>query len=431
MANVKSNCGFYDADKAAAVKQGLINAGLTEPALSMAFAQSAFETSGWTAPKMKDDLNVGGMLYNPAEAKYGAFPSQTGHFNTDSGKGTAAFNNINDSTNCYVKFFLSSNRGKSGRPIDATDVNTYVSRLQANYYFGNGSASQYYAGIQKWQKCLGGVAPGGDPSIVNNAANVATNNSNSETVKKNMKITMDEIQSNVQYLSSDNVDVSWGSRSNPKETSDWIGLRQFLMYLSMTYEPQALLPFVELIPKFFIDESQTAELWKKSISSTQNNTNPTDLSSIKKNEEFRFLNLKSKFNALQSNKGIDLFVTDPFKDVQNFKDDRNFGYRIYGSVVLNPEIKNEETSLAGGIGFKSVEISQGAQVNEGLTFITIKILDVQGNKFLDVASPWSFLLNTVNQCDFYFRYGWQIRIPKYDEKNNDKTSTEWKFPVWL
>lgn len=249
-----------------------------------------------------------------------------------------------------------------------------------------------------------------------------------------LRLNLEAIENNVEMLEADNVYVSWGSRQTAFEVSDWIGFKQYLMYLSMTYCPQSLVPFVELVPKFLLSEPT-------SDSSTEGEFEYT-LSPVQRE---KFLKTKQRMEELSSNGGIDLLTLDPFKDINGFDNSdtktniinpngasgRNMGYRIYGITVLNPGIINEETSKAGSIGFKSLEISAGAAVQQGMSLITIELLDVQGNKFLDVTSPWSFLLNAAQiNGDFYFRYGWQLRIPKPDKDKNSTGYKFWNHPGW-
>lgn len=263
-------------------------------------------------------------------------------------------------------------------------------------------------------------------------------NKDEQELNNELKINLEAVENNVDVLEADNVDVSWGSRSNSQEQSDWIGLRQYLLYLSTTYIPQSIVPFVELIPKFFLDEPTSAN-------GQQGGFN-FELSGQQKE---KFLKTKKRLDDLNKNGGIDMLTLDPFQDINKFNDDgsslkstdspstplgRNFGYRIFGTVVLNPGIMGEETSKAGAIGFKSMEISSGAAIQQGVTLVTMQLLDVQGNKFLDITSPWSFLLNATQiNGDFFFRYGWQLTIPKYNNKETDRGSLGYKFwnhPGW-
>lgn len=447
-------CESFKKDKAAQqraanVKQALINQGLQEPQLSWAMASAAHESNGFNSAVSKDDNNYSGI-------KWANYSYLNGYPKGRSAPGNIAADGTRDSGN-YVHFpttddwarvyvgnigkgvYLNSNRGGQGKPLQATSMDEYVRRLKANGYFQD-PASVYLKGMTNWNDCLGGVKPSGTPpTVTNNAAQDNQTKSNLQNLSNNFTSMLNAINSNVDALSQDEVNVGWGSRSGGDENSDWIGLRQYLMYLAMTYKPQSLVPFIELIPKFMMDESQNVGTWAKGVLG-QDNAASTDFSSISQKEATQFLKMKSKFNKSQAAGGVDLLTLDPFQEGNSFSQsgegsNRNFGYKLFGAVVLNPGIKGEETSKAGAIGFKSLEISQGAQSNQGLTMITIKILDVQGNKFLDVSSPWSFLLNASQvNGDFYLRYGWQIQIPKMQEaKDGDQLSSAYKFwnhPGW-
>lgn len=275
------------------------------------------------------------------------------------------------------------------------------------------------------------------------------------------------IQNNVAMQEVGQTEATWGKRQTTKEQSDWIGLRQYLLYLATTFETESVVPFVELIPIFMMDNPTSGSQVQPGLATkmfgvntpqpllTQLQQNSAQQAAISNDPkgviaavQAQFKASIAKFNSLQlSTGGIDLVTTDPFQEMLNKSVanstqssyaagvTRNLGYKLYGSLVLSPGIEgSDQISKAGGIGFDSFEIQQGAAVMQGMTTITIKILDVQGNKLLDPASPWSFILNSSQiEGDFYFRYGWQINVPKYDNKNSNKTSTAYKFwnhPGW-
>lgn len=338
--------------------------------------------------------------------------------------------------------------------IVSGDITTAISKLNNPLWPSLPGGSQQQQNLNSALSFYvnnGGTLNSTDTNTMNSGISygTATNSiidSNLTDQQKQFKINLQAIENSVTTLEINNSDYSWGARQNTTDFSDWIGLRQFLMYLATTYEPQSMIPFVELIPKFFMDESQN---YSQQQAQGDNLTNQQyQISDVQKN---KFLKTKNLFNALNNMQGgIDLLTIDPFQDINAFNNKnttvgttnagtntpniRNFGYRIFGNVVLNPGIQGDETSKAGPIGFKSMEISSGANFLQGLTLVTIKLLDVQGNKFLDITSPWSFLLNASQiNGDFYFRYGWQIRIPEFDKNNKDKTSTSYKFwnhPGW-
>lgn len=431
--------------RASQVKQSLINQGIQEPQLSMAMAQAAHESDYFNSGLAKDDNNYSGITWRKSITSYG--PS-TSHKIPGGEPGTGIPYGHFDNTDQWAAAFkknLAKDRGH-GSPLASDNITDWATKLGgirdangkaiSNAYY-TAPIGQYITAMISAKNCIGGVVANGNAAPVNTAATVENQNFLKENEQTDFKSNLDAIEANVDGLTADNVNVSWGARQNSTETSDWIGLRQYLMYLSMTYEPQSLVPFIELIPKFFIDGSESAGLWSKIVLNKQLD-NGTDMGLVSQKEALNFLKMKDKFNNLQgqgNNQGIDLLTTDPFQEGVAFgKASRNLGYRVFGAVVLNPEIKGNESSKAGAIGFKSLEISQGAQVQQGLTLITIKILDVQGNKFLDVTSPWSFLLNAFQiNGDFYFRYGWQIKVPKYDTNEKNKATQSWKFwnhPGW-
>lgn len=298
-------------------------------------------------------------------------------------------------------------------------------------------------------------------SDVGNSDGTVADAAEQALLRKQLQINLNAIQNNVDMLQVQDTQVNWGARQSKAEQSDWIGLKQYILYLCTVYTPESIVPFVELIPRFLLDEP------KESKQNKEEATDPSLQALIDQKRRFekttqQFLDLQ-KGNLGYGDKnnvtGIDLLTIDPFRELltsgnesvdhawkrlagtgkdgtsgQTSMQRRNLGYRLFGNVVLSPDVMGDEMSKAGGIGFKSFEIQKGATVMQGVTNINIKIVDVQGNKFFDTASPWSFILNSSQiYGDFYFRYGWQLRIPDYNPKNGDKSSTEFKFwnhPGW-
>jgi len=255
-----------------------------------------------------------------------------------------------------------------------------------------------------------------------------------------------QINQNIENIEQDdNVPgVIWGQRNNVLEAFDWIGLKQYLLYLCSTYYPESLVPFIELIPKFFTDtpfsvtDNASSDATNESV---QNNSfsNPIGL-------DKRFTENALRQNAQTQNGGIDLLTIDPFQETtdqlnhlndagKEFYNKRGFGYKLFGMISLSPSVQGTETSKAGTVGFTSIEIEGGSQVNNNMSLITIEMLDVQGNKFLDINSPWSFILNSRPHevsSDFYFRYGWQVRIPNTEPTDTSDIQGKkfWNHPGW-
>lgn len=293
------------------------------------------------------------------------------------------------------------------------------------------------------------------------------NNKASSTNNDTPNLDFQAIQNNIDNTEFANTSVSWGSRTRPDEQSDFIGLKQFLLYLTTRYYPQNLVPFVELIPIYSINTTQSNSSTSKNINSPQAKTNPGgfatnnqvpgfDLSSAQNNnlnqgnndptllEQNRFNKTASKLNDLSSSGGTDIFNIDPFFEATssfNVPNDegkqiiknRGYGYKIFGAIDVTPSIEGGTTSKAGGIGLRGIEIEAGSQVQHGLSLITMKFLDVQGNKFLDINSPWSFILNSRPGgvgADFYFRFGWQVRVPDPKTKDDIQAKRYWNHPGW-
>jgi len=337
-----------------------------------------------------------------------------------------------------------------------TDPTSYVNALAKNSYFLNGTPGEDVAG--KTADYLSGVSSNyyrnkGLGPLSNTASDVTNVNYASDFLKPysapsiappndlSLLNELANLNANISNIENDNSYVTWGSRSDKGESSDWIGLRQFIMYLASRYYPQSFIPFVELIPVFFIDQPQASNA---GMSALETDLNTNDIS--------RFNAMRTSLigadgsSGIQANGGIDLMTLDPFQDystglymdnaantaLKSTSTGRGFGYRILGSLVMSPSANVGSTSKAGAIGFKSIEVQAGLQLGKGLSLITLKLLDVQGNKFFDIASPWSFLINPPKQAgDFYFRYGWQLRIPKDDKDINSSAYKFWNHPGWI
>lgn len=286
--------------------------------------------------------------------------------------------------------------------------------------------------------------------------------SSSGTESNSFTQTLDfsKLAQNIDSQEQDDTTVSWGSRSSNLEESDYIGLKQYLIYLVSRYYPQSLMPFAELIPKFNTDllnpvdglSPEAVDALKFTGKATgldyQNITNKIkdNLTNDKIIDADRYERTRKQLKKLNDEGGTDLFTYDPFfefsdsfnnpnKQGKDITAKRGLSYKLYGNVVLNPAAEAEGLSKPGAIGLKGITIENGSLTQNGMTLITVKILDVQGNKLLDVNSPWSFMLNQrMDLQDFLFRYGWQVRIPKYDPNNQYKDDPQaakfWNHIGW-
>lgn len=294
----------------------------------------------------------------------------------------------------------------------------------------------------------------------------------------NFQKTFEQIARNVAKLKAGDTAVTWGKRLNPSEDSDWIGLKQFLLYLASRYTPQSLLPFIELIPCVTMDKPIDSETTNNEISSSgyaKDGDTPKDIEQNltakssdtaekgklknKLREQLKFLSEvppgynKDRFETgakatNNANLNADLFTLDPFKEGINYlgeesdsgrvvREQRNVGVRVYGQLVLNPQAIDGVSSKPGAIGFKSLEVQAGSSADNGLAIIKMQLVDVQGNKFTDLNSPWSFIYDTRPGSiggDFYFRYGWQIRVPSPQIDSRDGADPSaykfWYHPGW-
>jgi putative chitinase len=272
-----------------------------------------------------------------------------------------------------------------------------------------------------------------------------------------------KIELNIENAEADVVNKSWGSRSNGLEESDFIGLKQYLLYLTSKLYPQSLVPFVELIPIFATEKATRTKDWNsqyKPLSPAEvittglerfgYNPKSRDERDIPQKEDTTFIN-EQRFDKtgerllkLSEQGGTDLFTNDPFQESTSsfnvFNEEgeainkaRGYGYKIFGSINVSPAVQGGGLSKAGGVGLTGVEIEAGSQVHNGLTSVTVKIKDVLGNKFMDINSPWSLLLNArpgQSTADYYFRFGWQVRIPKMGRPDDEQGQRFWNHEGW-
>jgi len=274
----------------------------------------------------------------------------------------------------------------------------------------------------------------------------------------NYQKTFDQIGINISNTEQDQVNVSWGKRASVSEDCDWISLKQFILYLSSKYTPQSLLPFVEFIPQVTMDNGyyeKAGSVPKDTAASVGNKATSASNQLQERRKKMDEGLPKGSFytdskragqgqEATNSSSGVaDLTSVDPFKESYDWMgvpneaglqvmNARKVGVRAFGQLVLSPGAMSKSTSKPGPIGFTDFEIKSGAQCDNGLAIISMSLVDVQGNKFTDLTSPWSFIYDArpgSSGGDYWFRYGWMLRLPYYDKAN--KTSMGfWTHPGW-
>jgi hypothetical protein len=271
-----------------------------------------------------------------------------------------------------------------------------------------------------------------------------------------------EIDTNLKSIEKGYLNMSWGQKQQG-EKYDWVGLKQYIMYLSHRFMPGGIIPFFELIPTYQLEKSnlnQAQEDLRKNADKVvdevmqkyvgtfdseqflQGNRKVQQvLEKVPGYNETRYNNQVAQFNKL-SNKN-DIFTLDPWKQefdsLYNLNDNgkkawkkKNVGLRVYGQIVLSPEANDDELTKAGEIGFEEIRINMGNTSTKGLSLIELKLKDVQGNKFTDINSPWSFLFDArpgTSTADFLFRYGWSIKVPPKD-KSNPLSNLFWEHEGW-
>lgn len=293
-------------------------------------------------------------------------------------------------------------------------------------------------------------------------------NSDTSTLSTDFSKTFEQIDRNLANIEAGDVQVSWGMKQ-AGEDANWIGLKQFLIYLATRYTPQSVFPFLELIPRIKVEQTSNTKTSTDAYSAggyIRDGKVPSDvdqkLKNSEKNEDKKLLErlkflteLPPGFNEERFNVGadalnkasgnVDLFTIDPFQEGiagmgipsdsgKAVLKERSVGVRVYGQLVLTPAPIPGAPSKPGAVGFTDLEIQAGSQSDNGLALISLKLLDVQGNKFTDINSPWAFIFDSRPGSiggDFYFRYGWQVRVPDPFDKEDMQSKRFWNHPGWL
>lgn len=273
----------------------------------------------------------------------------------------------------------------------------------------------------------------------------------------------EEIEINLSNSEIENSEAGWGKRENELEDSDWIGFRQYLLHMASKFSPGSLFPFIELIPFYYMngeipaDNAKSGELTESDYEAAGLTSNEFAKQVLRQGaqekankyageyppgyDDDRFKKSSETFNDVSG--ATDLFNIDPFRQEidgmylesesgKSLRQRRGVGARIYSQFVLNPVADLNNPSKPGAIGFEDLEINAGDPTNQGMTLITMTLVDIQGNKFTDVNSPWAFIFEArpgTYGGEFLFRFGWQIRFPK-DEKDNIHSQQFWNHPGW-
>jgi len=253
--------------------------------------------------------------------------------------------------------------------------------------------------------------------------------------------TLEQADSNIKNLELGEVDETWGQGYNlgtidDSKRNNWISLKQYLLYLCTRFTPQSVYPFIELIPAATLSSQD----WERDGKSIINENNlKTQNTTLKTN------NSVGQTASSNARLKADLWSLDPFQESyseldvlsdsgQSVYNRRLTGVRIYSQLVLMPESDDISPSKPGGIGFTELTVNAGAQCDNGIAMITMKLVDIQGNKFTDLNSPWSFIYDARPGGvggDFYFRYGWQLRLPDPKDKENLTSNKFWNHQGWL
>jgi hypothetical protein len=395
------------------------------------------------------------FLYNPTDTIKLKTPGIWTHTNTvppDGGKWDChpqpeLLSLLNDLSSCSNAYTLPD---YSSLPVGAnlTGPNKVKSAASVNKIPGNTSSSN----------------SGGQNATRSDGKNTSEPAGTSSERVVDFNATFRQIERNIKNIELDQVDVTWGRRAYMNEDSDWIGLRQFIVYLATRFLPQTLVPFVELIPSYLMDEPTGAEF----STNDQAGNIPANMQNLaddkrkkttvvaQKGQDLKFSSApppgydlkKYKEGVATTNKfssNTDLINVDPFQEEftsfynlsdsgKELRKERGVGARVYGQLVLSPKSLDGISSKPGAIGFTNLEMKQGVPSDNGLSLLSLTLLDVQGNKFTDVNSPWAFIFNSRPGSisgDFWFRYGWQFRVPDPNDKDDAISKLYWDHPGWL
>jgi len=271
-----------------------------------------------------------------------------------------------------------------------------------------------------------------------------------------------DIDQNLKSIEKGFINTTWGKKQTG-EKYDWVGFKEYILYLAHRFMPGGIVPFFELIPNYQLTKSNLDQAQKDLRQNTDKivdevlqkyvgsfgSENVLEakrkfqqvLEKIPGYNETRYNNQVAQFNKLSGKN--DIFTIDPWKqefdslyklneEGQKSWKKKNVGLRVYGQLVLSPEANDNELTKAGEIGFEEIRINMGNGATKGLTLIELKLKDVQGNKFTDINSPWSFLFDArpgTASADFYFRYGWSIKVPPRDN-TNPLSNLFWEHEGW-
>ena len=134
------------------VKQLLIEAGFPDNSIMFALAQACFESGSMTfdSAVALQNNNLTGIIFANQPYQHNATQGiakpaneQVGHY--------AHFATLLDWANDFKRIVHAQFPGwnTEGRPIEATDIETYVRRLKLNHYFES-SEADYLAGLQHY-----------------------------------------------------------------------------------------------------------------------------------------------------------------------------------------------------------------------------------------------------------------------------------------
>ena len=135
------------------VKQLLINAGFPANSLMFSLAQACFESGGLNFDSVVNttDNNLTGIQWANASWQHNASKGLSMPVADNPNGFYARFATLQDWANDFHRIVHAQfpEWNTEGRPIDATDIETYVHRLKLNHYFQS-PESEYLGGMKRY-----------------------------------------------------------------------------------------------------------------------------------------------------------------------------------------------------------------------------------------------------------------------------------------
>ena len=142
------------ADSAQNLLDALAKQGLKPPVLQFALYQAANESGDFTSHVFTAANNALGIQFVNQAAAYDSTIKKS------DGGTFAGYANFDDLATDFIRVISRQAADNTiGAPINATDLQDYVNRLDANNYFGDGDPADYLAALQRYQRKYQDLTP--------------------------------------------------------------------------------------------------------------------------------------------------------------------------------------------------------------------------------------------------------------------------------